>query len=121
MVTLGVSADLPYTQWKGGITRADFRFQDGELDDSAWAKANAAAKYCTGELTAGRNLAVHCAAGVNRSSLVAILVTSHFHPDVAVDKLITDLREAKHEVNPAWMTLTNKQFEDRLLAMDGRQ
>ena len=71
VVTVGDSSDLPYKQWPG---RVDFRFPDAELTNAAWGTMIAAVQHCIGRLIANRLVAVHCAAGVNRSSLVSVLV-----------------------------------------------
>ena len=92
-----------------------FIFADAQLGSAEWDKINAAKKHIIKTLNANKKVAVHCAAGENRASLVAILVSMHFLPNVKVKQLIEDLREAKYKVNKGWETLTNSDFVKALL------
>ena len=113
VVTVGDTPDLQYTQWPG---RVDFRFPDGELDERALVTVQAATQHCIEQLHKGKAVAVHCAAGVNRSSLVAVLVMLHQNPTQSPHDAIRSLTSAKFSVNPSWLTLTNRHFRAHLLA-----
>jgi len=74
-----------------------------------------AMEWCLGHLAEGKSVLVHCAAGVNRSSLVFCLVAQRLNPNMQMQNIIQDLREAKAAVNRSWQTLTNRHFGDYLL------
>ena len=101
VVTVGDSRDLPYEGWQG---RVDFRFPDGDLNESDLVKVQAAKQHCIAELLKGKAVAVHCAAGVNRSSLVAVLVMQDMNERQAAQEAIQSLTSAKLAVNPSWLT-----------------
>ena len=115
VVTVGTSSDVPYVQWPG---RVNFTIPDAEPGQAEWARINAAVDHCIRKLKAKRTVVVHCGHGVNRSSWVAIMVSKHFRPDVPVETLIQDLKEAKRQVNESWRTLTNRHFLNLLLQDD---
>ena len=112
VVTVGDSRDLPYEGWQG---RVDFRFPDGDLNESDLVKVQAAKQHCIAELLKGKAVAVHCAAGVNRSSLVAVLVMQDMNEQQSAQEAIQSLTSAKLAVNPSWLTLTNGHFRAHLL------
>ena len=74
-----------------------------------------AMEWCLRHLAQGKSVLVHCAAGVNRSSLVFCLVAQRLNPSRQMQNIIQDLREAKAAVNPSWLTLTNRHFRAYLL------
>lgn len=118
VVTVGTSSDVPYVQWPG---RVNFTIPDAEPGQAEWDRIKAAVHHCIRKLKANRTVVVHCGHGVNRSSWVAIMVSKHFRPEVPVETLIQDLKEAKRQVNESWQTLTNRHFLNALLQDDNTE
>ena len=112
IATCGVCATLGNKRYE---RQQDFIFQDGPLTDESERVVLQAVEWCLGHLVQGKSVLVHCAAGVNRSSLVFCMVAHRLHPSMRMQDIIHDLREAKVAVNRSWLTLTNRHFEEYLL------
>ena len=112
VVTLGVSSPNKCTTAKN---RHFFFFNDSELSSQDLCALNLAVQFCVDKLTKGFSVLVHCAAGVNRSSLVYVDVMKHFMPHgTCAREMIDILANAKHAVNESWLTLTNPHFVEHL-------
>ena len=112
VATCGVCGTLGNKRYR---RQQDFIFQDGPMTDESECVVLQAVKWCVGHLVQGNSVLVHCAAGVNRSSLVFCMVAQRLNPSMQMQNIIQDLREAKAAVNPSWLTLINRHFEDYLL------
>ena len=111
VVTLGVSSPNKCTTARN---RHFFFFNDSELSSQDLCALNLAVQFCVDKLTKGFSVLVHCAAGVNRSSLVYVEVMKHFMPHHFAREMIDILANAKHAVNESWQTLTNPHFVEHL-------
>ena len=111
VVTLGVSSPNKCTTARN---RYFFCFNDSELSSEDLGALNLAVQFCVDKLTKGFSVLVHCAAGVNRSSLVYVEVMKHFMPHHFAREMIDILANAKHAVNESWQTLTNPHFVEHL-------
>ena len=112
VATCGVCGTLGHKPYRH---QQDFIFQDGPMAGESECVVLQAMEWCLGHLKQGKSVLVHCAAGVNRSSLVFCLVVQRLNPSMQMQNIIQDLREAKAAVNPSWLTFTNHHFEDYLL------
>ncbi|MAI44499.1 MAG: hypothetical protein CMB79_01125 [Filomicrobium sp.] len=112
VATCGICGTLGHKPYR---RQQDFIFQDSLMTDESECVMLQAVEWCLGHLAQGKSVLVHCAAGVNRSSLVFCLVAQRLNPSMQMQNIIQDLREAKAAVNPSWLTLTNRHFEDYLL------
>ena len=111
VVTLGVSSPNKCTTARN---RHFFCFNDSEMSSEVLCALNLAVQFCVDKLTKGFSVLVHCAAGVNRSSLVYVEVMKHFMPHHFAREMIDILANAKHAVNESWQTLTNPHFVEHL-------
>ena len=111
VVTLGVSSPNKCTPARN---RHFFCFNDSEMSSEVLCALNLAVQFCVDKLTKGFSVLVHCAAGVNRSSLVYVEVMKHFMPHHFAREMIDILANAKHAVNESWQTLTNPHFVEHL-------
>ena len=99
----------------------------GPIHDDELANVHAAMKSVLQHITnRDQKVCIHCHAGVNRSSLVAIAVmwAARCTLNETIDELILKLTNSKKKVNGSWHTLTNRRFIQMLrdhLCKEGTQ
>ena len=97
----------------------------GPIHDDELANVHAAMKSVLQHITnRDQKVCIHCHAGVNRSSLVAIAVMWTTTRCTGIDELILKLTNSKKKVNDSWHTLQNPRFIQMLrdhLCKEGTQ
>lgn len=105
---------------KNGVQYEAFMFDDakGVLQDKKVRKTiKDAVQWCIECLEQGNKVAVQCQQGINRSSLVAVLVMQHFNPQTCVQTRIQELKDEKSKHHAAWCTFDTQggeYFEEEL-------
>ena len=85
-----------------------YAFPDGPVDAKVYSEVEAVADWIFKEWKSGRRVLVRCQAGINRSSLVAVLVL--LRDGWTVDDAIAQVRAKRNQY-----ALSNKHFEKYLL------